>query len=372
MAKKFNISIIGVKGYPYVYGGYETFIKEISERLIDKYNITVYCHKRLFSNKPKNVGGINLVYVPSIETKVLSQPIHSFFSIIHACFSKTDLILVVNSANGPFGIISKIFKIPTVINVDGLEWLRPKWKGFGSVYYKFASKMATLFYDQIINDSDEMRKVYLELFKKDSKVIAYGANIRKSKSTELIKKWNLKQREYYLVVGRLIPDNNADLIIKGFLKSNSKRKLVIVGDVPYKDSYASNLKNLVNNRLIFPGYVKDQNILAELYHNCYVYVHGHEYGGTNPTMIKAMAYGCAILALDTVFNQEMLQNGKFGIFFKKQLLSMTNMFKYCEKENILMDNLRYQSVKGITKKYNWDYVTAQYSEVFKFLITERN
>jgi glycosyltransferase involved in cell wall biosynthesis len=279
---------------------------------------------------------------------------------------------VVNSANGPFGIITKIFKIPTVINVDGLEWLRPKWKGLGSLYYKFASKMATLLYDQIINDSDQMRKVYLDLFKRDSNVIAYGANIRKSKSPDLIKKWNLKQREYYLVVGRLIPDNNADLIIKGFLKSSSRKKLVIVGDVPYKDFYASELKNIKNKRLIFTGYVKDQNILAELYHNCYVYVHGHEFGGTNPTMIKAMAFGCTILALDTVFNQEMLQNGKFGIFFKKELLSITNMIGYCEKENIIMDNLRQKSVKGITKKYNWDYVSEQYSEIFNSLITERN
>jgi glycosyltransferase involved in cell wall biosynthesis len=279
---------------------------------------------------------------------------------------------VVNSANGPYGIIPKLFKIPTVINVDGLEWLRPKWKGLGSIYYKFASRMATFFYDQIINDSDEMRKVYLDLFKKDSKVIAYGANIRKSKSPELIKKWNLKQREYYLVIGRLIPDNNADLIIKGFLKSNSKRKLVIVGDVSYKDSYASVIKNMTDKSLIFTSYVKDQNILAELYHNCYVYIHGHEFGGTNPTMIKAMAYGCAILALDTVFNQEMLQNGKFGIFFKKELLSMTKMIEYCEKENILMDDFRYKSVKGITKKYNWDFISSQYSEIFKSLIMKRN
>ena len=372
MAKKFNISIIGVKGYPYVYGGYETFVKEISERLSEKYNITIYCHRSLFSNKPKNVGGINLVYMPTIETKILSQPIHSFYSIVHACFSRTDLILVVNSANGPFGIITKIFKIPTVINVDGLEWLRPKWKGLGAKYYKFASRMATLFYDQIINDSDEMRKVYLDLFKKDSKVIAYGADIRKSKSPDLIKKWNLKQREYYLVIGRLIPDNNADLIINGFLKCSSKKKLVIVGDVPYRDSYATNIKNIKNKKIIFTGYVRDQNILAELYHNSYVYIHGHEFGGTNPTMIKAMAYGCSILALDTKFNREMLQNGKFGFFFKKELLSITNMIEYCEKENILMNELRKKSVNGIVEKYNWDFVSNQYSEIFKSLIMKRN
>jgi len=174
-----------------------------------------------------------------------------------------------------------------------------------------------------------------------------------------------------LVIGRLIPDNNADLIIKGFLKSNSKKKLVIVGDVPYKDSYASDLKNMVDKRLVFTGYVKDQDILAELYHNCYVYVHGHEFGGTNPTMIKAMAYGCAILALDTVFNHEMLQKGKFGLFFKKELISVTNQINHCEKEKLEIDKLREESVNGISEKYNWDCVTSEYLEIFNSLVSQR-
>jgi glycosyltransferase involved in cell wall biosynthesis len=373
MNKKINISIIGTRGYPYVYSGYETFVKQLSERLVLKNcNVTVYCHKGLFKNRPKEIKGIKLVYISTIETKVLSQPIHSFLSIIHACFSNTDVLLVVNSANGPFGLLTKLFKVPTAINVDGLEWLRPKWKGLGSIYFKWASKMATLFYDQIINDSEEMRKVYLDLFKRDSKVIAYGADIRKSKNTELISNWDIKQREYYLVIGRLIPDNNADLIIKGFLKSNSKKKLVIVGDVPYKDSYASNLKKINDERLVFTGYVKDQAILAELYHNCYVYVHGHEFGGTNPTMIKAMAYGSSILALDTVFNQEMLQKGKFGLFFKKELLSVTNWIEYCEKEKFIIEKLRQESVNGIIEKYDWECVTNQYLEVFKNLVSQGN
>jgi glycosyltransferase involved in cell wall biosynthesis len=373
MNKKIKISIIGSRGYPYVYSGYETFVKQLSERLVLKdCDVTVYCHKGLFDKRPKEIKGIKLVYISTIETKILSQPVHSFLSIIYACFSNTDIVLVVNSANGPFGLITKLFRIPTAINVDGLEWLRPKWKGLGSIYFKWASKMATLFYDQIINDSDQMRKVYLNLFKRDSKVIAYGADIRKSESPDLINKWNLKKREYYLVIGRLIPDNNADLIIKGFLKSNSKKKLVIVGDVPYKDAYATDLKNMVDKRLIFTGYVKDQDLLAELYHNSYVYVHGHEFGGTNPTMIKAMAYGCAILALDTVFNQEMLQKGKFGLFFKKELCSVTTLINHCEKEKIIMERLRQESVNGITTKYNWDFVTNQYLEVFKYLVSQRN
>ena len=370
MNKKLKIAIIGSRGYPYVYSGYETLVKEVSERLVKKgHKVRVYCHSSLFKNKPRKVNGISLVYTPSIETKYLSQFVNSFFSFIHVCFSSFDIIFIVNSANGPFGILTKIFRKKTCINVDGLEWLRPKWKGLGSIYFKWASKMATIFYDQIINDSDEMRKVYLDLFKKDSKVIAYGANVRKSKNPDLINKWNLKQRDYYLVIGRLIPDNNADLIIKGFLKSNSNKKLVVVGDVPYEDSYASNLKKIKDDRLVFTGYVKDQNILAELYHNCYVYVHGHEFGGTNPTMIKAMAYGSAIIALDTLFNQEMLKNGKYGLFFKKEISSVSKIINYCEEEEILIVKLRQRSIKGITQKYDWNSITLQYLKVFKSLVS---
>ena len=373
MSTKLRIAIIGTRGYPYVYSGYETLVKELAERLVKSGNeVTVYCHRKLFNEKPKKVNGVNLVYTPSVHSKVFSQLYNSFFSFVHVCFSKSDVILILNSANGPFGLLTKILRKKTCINVDGLEWLRPKWSGLGSIYFKWASKMATLFCDQIINDSVEMRKVYLDLFKRDSKVIAYGANIRKSKNLGSITTFNIKKREYYLVVGRLIPDNNADLIIEGFLKSSSSKKLVIVGDVPYKDSYACDLKKIKDKRLVFTGYIKDQNVLSELYHNCYLYVHGHEFGGTNPTMIKAMANGCAILALDTVFNQEMLKKGKFGLFFKKDLKSITSKIDYCEKENILMDKLRQESVKGITKKYNWDFITSQYLEVFNSLISRGN
>tara|TARA_A100001015_G_scaffold271539_1_gene325276 strand:+ start:282 stop:917 length:636 start_codon:yes stop_codon:yes gene_type:complete len=209
--KKLKIAIIGSRGYPYVYSGYETLVRELSERLVKSgHHVRVYCHSSLYKKKPRQVNGIELVYTPSIKSKIFSQLYNSFFSFIHVCFSKIDVVLVVNSANGPFGLITKLFRKPTAINVDGLEWLRPKWKGLGSIYFKWSSKIATLFYDQIINDSDEMRKVYLNLFKRDSKVIGYGANIRKSESPYLINKWNLKQRDYYLVIGRLIPDNNAE------------------------------------------------------------------------------------------------------------------------------------------------------------------
>lgn len=366
--KTLNVCILGAKGYPYVYGGYDTMVKELGERLQKRgVDVRVYCHRSLFKEKPAEVNGIKLIYMPAVETKSLTQLTHSFFSMIHACFSDVDVIFVVNSANGPFGLISRIFRKPTAINVDGLEWLRPKWKGFGSKYFFWASKMATRFYDQIINDSDEMRRIYLELFKTESKVIAYGANPSFDSDPGKLQKWNLKKEGYYLIVGRLIPDNNADLIIAGFVQSDSKRKLVIVGDVPYQDAYAGGLKSMLDERLLFTGYVTDPEELKALYHNCYAYFHGHEYGGTNPAMLKALGYGCAILALDTAFNQEMLQNGKHGWYFSKSPESVSALISKAEKSPDDLDHLRITAREGLTQKYNWDHVTDQYLEVFEGL-----
>ena len=363
-----KISIIGSRGYPYVYSGYETLIKELSERLVARgCEVTVYCHRNLFNKKPALVKGIKLVYVPTIESKSLSQLIHSFLSMCHAVTSDADVIFAVNAANGPFGLISKIFRKPTAINVDGLEWLRPKWKGLGAKYFKIAARLSTILFDQIINDSDEMRKVYLNMFKKDSVVIAYGATVIKSEELSLIKQWPITPKEYYLVVGRMIPDNNADIIVKGFLASNSTKKMVVVGDVFYRDNYADKLKALKDERLIFTGYINDSDVLAALYHHSYMYVHGHEFGGTNPTMIKAMAYGCGILALNTVFNKEMLNNDSYGIYFDKNQEAVRRQINYADQHPYKIKQLRQKSQLGITDKYNWDCITDQYLEVFKRL-----
>jgi glycosyltransferase involved in cell wall biosynthesis len=356
-----KVAIIGSRGYPYVYSGYETFVKELSERMVKRgISVKVYCHRNLFTEKPPRVNGIELVYMPTIETKVLSQLIHSFLSMLHACCSGTDVILAVNAANGPWGIIAKIFRKPTCINVDGMEWLRPKWKGLGARYFRFSAWLSTKLYDIIITDAEEMRKVYLEEFNTDSTVIAYGANIRYPQNPALISPFGLETNGYYLIVGRLIPDNNADLLVQGFLKAGSAKKLVVVGDVPYADRYADAIKARASDRILFLGYITDSEILAELYHHCFAYLHGHEFGGTNPTMLKAMAYGSAILAMDTRFNREMLMGEKYGLLFQKNAVSLAELMQRIEKQPHLTESLRQQAREGLTGRYDWEQITDAY------------
>lgn len=363
-----KIAIIGSRGYPYVYSGYETFVSEVAPRLVKEgVEVHVYCHKQLFKQRPKEVNGVRLHYCTSIRTKSLSQWSNSFLATWHAVRQDYDVLLYVNSSNGIFGVMTKAFGKKTAINVDGLEWLRPKWKGLGSKVFYFASKMATRWMDKIITDAEAMREVYLQEFKTDSTVIAYGANIRYSKQPGLISKWKLETNDYYLIVGRLIPDNNALLIQQEFIRSNTKRKLVIVGDVPYTDEYAINIKKIQDSRVLFTGYVNNPDELAELYHNCFAYFHGHEYGGTNPTLLKALAYGCAVIALDTKFSREVLKNDEFGLYFNKTAGNLSNLLDKIEQEPSALEGYKQISRKRITEFYTWEKITLQYYDLFKAL-----
>jgi glycosyltransferase involved in cell wall biosynthesis len=367
-----KISIIGSRGYPYVYSGYETLVKNIGERMVTGgAQVTVYCHSYLFDQKPKQLNGIYLKYIPTIKSKSLSQPIHSFLAFWHAAFSNADVVLVLNVSNGPFGIITRLFKKPTLINVDGLEWMRPKWKGFGAIYFKWAAKMAVRFMDLIVTDAVAMQTIYKNEFNTDSVVITYGADSNKGASEALLNKWQLQTQDYYLIVGRMIPDNNSDIIIEGFINSSSTKKLVIVGDVPYQDAYATKIKSYQDDRLVFTGYITNGDELASLYKYCFAYMHGHEFGGTNPTLLKAMANGCAIGAIDTVFSREVLQNDQFGTYFKKDIYALSNWFQWAEANTEKLSALRLIVSNGLNEKYDWDLVTDLYLYHLKALVNKK-
>lgn len=360
-----KISIIGTRGYPYVYSGYETFVSELAPRLVQEgYEVTVYCHKGLFNEYPASVNGVNLVYLPAIESKILSQFSHSLLATLHSLFQKVDMVLYVNTANGPFGILTLLFRRRTAINTDGLEWRRPKWQGLGAKYFYFASWLSTKVFDIVISDSDQMAEIYKNQFNCQSLTIAYGANIGYSTDTSAIENLGLEKNSYYLVVGRLIPDNNADVIIRGYRESCAMKKLVIVGDVPYEDSYADHIRSICNDRVLLTGYVRNGNFLRELYCNAYAYIHGHEFGGTNPTLLKALAYGCCILALDTVFNREVLNDEQYGLYFHKTTESVKSKIEWLEKNTTQVSIYQAKARDRITEKYTWEQITYQYHQMF--------
>jgi glycosyltransferase involved in cell wall biosynthesis len=365
-SSKNKIAIIGSRGYPVVYSGYETLVTHLCAHLKDDFEITVYCHGHLFTEKPAKVNGINLIYTEGKQGKTKAQLSNSFAAFNHARKNNFDVIFVVNAANGVFGFFKYFCKSTFIINVDGLEWLRPKWKGLGARFFKLAAWLACKWYHKIVTDADAMKAIYLHEFKRESVVIEYGATIPNSTSQKGLESWGLTREGYYLIVGRLIPDNNSDLILKAFIASKSEKKLVIVGDVPYEDKYANSIKELAkhDNRVLMTGYVIDQEILQALYQNCYYYFHGHEFGGTNPTILKALAYNCPIMAIDTVFSKEVLDSYKYGIPFKKDVKQLATIIDEIAQYDNFRVELKKIGEKRIAERYTWERIASLYRNLF--------
>ncbi len=365
-----KIAIIGTRGYNAVYSGFETWVREMCNGLKDKYEFHVYCHSNLVKDKPQIINGIHLHYFPAVETKFLAQYSHSLQATLHALTQPYDIYLYASTANAPFGLILKTFGKRTVVNVDGLDWLRPKWKGWGGRVFYRSALLATRCFDILISDAHAIADYYTKVFQADSITIAYGAHpVNPNVSANALPR-GLQLNEYYLVVGRLIPDNHLLEIINGFKQSSSKRKLVIVGDLPYRDPYVDSVKREVDERVVLLGFVKDQDMLRSLYNGCYAYFHGHAFGGTNPSLLKALAYRCCVMAHDNVFNRETLYNEAYGLYFTEQPDNIAALLNRVDNDSTLVATMKDKAVQRIYEAYTWEKINAQYDALFQKMLSE--
>ena len=370
-----KIGILGIRGLPSSYSGYETFVGELAPRLVQRgHEVTIYCRSSLNKEQPAKHLGMKMKYLPSIEHKFLSTLSHTAFATVHATFSGFDMILVVNAANGMFGFIPRLLGRKCVLNVDGMEWLRPKWNSTAKFVFKNSARMGTWFYHEIVTDADEMHRLYAREFGIDSTYIAYGANIEPSTNPEFVAEYGLKPRDYYLIASRLIPDNNADLIVEAFVRSGSKKTMAIAGGADYKgntieQAFIDKLKALSNGRVKFLGHISKPGHIRELHCNCYAYTHGHQFGGINPSILKALGYGNLILALNTPFNAEVLDNGRCGLLYDKNVASLTAVMQAIEADDAKAEEFRQRAPDRIRERFTWEQITDQYEEMFTKLVT---
>lgn len=367
-----SLALIGIKGLPFVYSGYETFARELCARLKDRYEIHVYCHRALFTERPSMWEGLHLHYLPAIEHPLLTSVTHGLTSTMHALVRGYDLYLYVNSVHGPFGHLLRLFRKRTVINTDGLEWRRTQLQGAAARYYHWASKQAAKSFDTLVSDSHAMADVYRHEFGADSETIAYGANLTVLSDPHALRRFGLEEKSYYLVLGRLIPDNNGRLILDGFRKSKTRRKLVIIGDLLFRDAYAEAMFREASDRVVFTGFVREPEAVRALCAGAHAYLHGHEFGGTNPALLEALASGTCVLALDTVFNREVLEGDRHGLYFKKDPESLAALLDRIEREPLLVEAARARARPRIEAAYTWEKIAAEYDRLFqKMLSPER-
>ena len=357
-----RVAFVGTRGIPVRYGGFETAVQEISTRFVQRgHEAVVYCRKEPEEELRGEYEGVKKIYVPRLRIRSADTLSHTFFSFLHLLFHRVDVALVFNPANGPLCIIPRLAGIPFAVNVDGLEWQREKWGAWGKRYLLSAAWMCARLAPDIIADSRAIQRIYRSRFSRASHFIAYGAHQESSERPELVREFGLEPKEYFLVVARLEPENNTDLVVRAFETIRTRKKLVVVGDVNYPSLYVDRLRQTRDDRVLFTGAVYDQTRLSELMCNCLAYVHGHEVGGTNPVLLKALGCGACVVYLDNEFNREVA--GPAGIAMEKSTEALRGTLqKLADHPD---DTQPYSDLgrQRIRERYDWDRVTDAYESL---------
>ena len=358
-----HIAIIGTRGVPAKYGGFETCAEEISTGIVEMgHKVTVYCRNGNYDDSLHSYEGVRLVHLPSIKGKITETFSHTFLSIIHSLFINADIYLVMNAANGPLCLLLSMFRKRIIINVDGLEWRRKKWGRIGSAYYLFSEWVSSKIATRIISDAIGIKDYYIKKYKTDSTFIAYGAMIEKSSKPSILDKYGLEPDNYFFIASRLEPENNADIAVRAMKYVKTNKKLVIAGGANYKSNYIKEIMATKDPRIVFLGPVYTDGHIKELHCNSFAYIHGNEVGGTNPALLKAMGYGNMIFATNNVFNKEVLAD--CGILFDKDPRylgqKLMDIIENPEKRN----RYKIMAIKRIESNYTWDKITKKYVELF--------
>jgi glycosyltransferase involved in cell wall biosynthesis len=359
-----RIAIFGSRGIPHTYGGAEAFLEELAPRLAERgHEVLVYCRRSLFKERPSTYKGVRLIFLPSIETKVLGTPTHTLLCTLDMLFRRVDVALVVNIVNAIHCVIPRMFGKKIAINVDGMDWKRDKWGAVAKKYFYWNAQCVRRICGKgVVTDAYEMRRIYLEEFETPSACIAYGANIESSTNPEVLRKYGLEPFQYYLIASRMVPENNADVIVQAFEKLRTDRLLAIAGGVNYKSAFVERLKQTKDPRVCFLGHVGNAEHVKELHCNAYAYLHGHSMGGTNPSLLKALGYGNCVVALRTAFNQEVM--AEHGIFFERDPQDLAQKLQELENHPEVAAGYRRIAPKRIQDAYTWEKITDQYEELF--------
>lgn len=364
--RKLRLAIFGGRGIPSTYSGYEAFFIELAPRLVERgHDVIVYCRKSLFRERPPLYKGVRLIYLPSLETKNLGTLTHTAVCMFDVLRRNVDAMLVANVANAFHCVIPRLFRKNCAINVDGIEWKRGKWGAAGKAYFYLNAKLCGKILPKgIVTDAYAMRDLYLEEFNTPSACIAYGANIETSTHPEVVRQYGLEPGGYYLIASRLVPENNAAMIVEGFQKAPTQRVLAIAGDANYRSRFITDLKAKAGDRVRFLGHVDSIEHVKELHCNCYGYIHGHMMGGTNPALLKALAYGNCVLAHNNEFNAEVLAG--HGMLFR-DADELAEKIRAIESGPELAESYRRHATDRIRAAYTWERITDQYEELFYLL-----
>jgi glycosyltransferase involved in cell wall biosynthesis len=356
-----RIAILGTRGIPANYGGFETFAEELSTRLAERgHQVVVYCRARPAEAVYR---GVRLQYLPTIRHKYLDTIAHTFISTVHLLAHRVDVALYCNGANAIFTAMPRLFGMPVTLNVDGLERKRKKWNSLARAWYLVSERLSTLLPNEVVSDARAIQDYYRKRYGKRTTFIPYGAEIGRVESTEVLAKLGLERGRYFLYVSRMEPENHPLQVRQAFERVSTDMKLALIGDAPYARDYIRLVRDTRDARIVMPGAIYGLSY-HELDSHCFAYIHATEVGGTHPALIEAMGRGALVLYRDTPENAEVA--GDAGIPFTDDLAEKIEQVLAMPEDD--RQELRRRATERVRQRYCWDAVADAYESLFQSII----
>lgn len=354
-----RIAIVGTRGIPARYGGFETFAEELSRRLAGRGHIvSVYCREPYESSM---YLGVRRRQLPTIKHKYFDTLAHTGLSTLHLLLNRVDVALYCNAANAIYCWLPRLVGIPVALNVDGLERHRKKWNALAKAWYALSERLATVTPNEVVTDALAIQDYYRDKYHRASTMIPYGAEPARVATEEALTQLGLERERYVLYVSRMEPENNGLLVREAFEKLSTRFKLALIGDAPYADDYIRRVRNTKDPRVVMPGAIYGSGY-AELQSHCYCYVHATEVGGTHPALIEAMGRGALVLYLENPENSEVA--GGAGLPFRQDNLTEV-LQRALAMDPLERRALQDRAVTRVRERYSWEAVTTEYEAVFR-------
>ena len=362
-----NVAILGTRGIPASYSGFETAVEQITSRLTARgHRVTVYCRPHVVNPEIDTWKGAQLVHLPTVRNKYLDTFVHTFLSSLHVARElKPDVALFFIAGNSPLCLITRGSGIPTVINVDGLDSDRRKWNRFAKTYLRSAERLAPRLASRAITDSHAVAHIFEQRYGRSIGVVPYGAEVPEQAGSDVLERLGLEPRRYVLFVGRLEPENNPHLLVEAWARIPSAKargmKLVVVGGAPYASEYINRVRRAADPRVVFPGYVFGPGYW-ELQKNAYLFCAPTEVGGTHPVILEALAAGNCVLVNDYRPNAETV--GEAGVYFsgREGVPDLARRLEALLEEPGTVEEYRRRALER-AKLYSWDAVASAYEQL---------
>lgn len=360
-----RIGILGTRGIPARYGGFETLAEELSARLSARgHDVTVYTRSRYAEPGLSEWRGAKIRVLPTVPTKYLDTVAHGVLSGIDAAFERFDAVLVCNAINAAASFLPRLSgRTRVVLNVDGLERHRRKWSALGKLAYRISETLSTIIPDVVVSDAKVIQDYYRERHRMASVFIPYGGDLPAPQGRDTLDRLNLTPEKYVLYVSRLEPENNAEAVIRAYHDVPGQTPLVIVGDAPYAADYIARLRAGADARVLMPGAIYGEGY-RQLLANAAVYVQATEVGGTHPALVEAMGYGRVVCYNATPENEE-VAGGAALPFDARRPESLTLLLGRIMDDPAGHSVWKVRAQERTRERYRWDDVVERYEAVLE-------